>query len=53
MIHQGDSELSIDFIGVINKNNPNASQFLLSNMIAQADLCFAGQKEQACIQNNK
>ena len=44
MIHQGDSELSIDFIGVINRNNPTASQFLLSNMIAQADLCFAGQK---------
>ena len=44
MIHQGNNELSIDFIGVINKNNPEASKFLLSNMIAQADLCFLGKK---------
>ena len=44
MIHQGNANLSIDFIGVINKNNPKASKFLLSNMIAQADLCFSGKK---------
>ncbi len=44
MIHQGDANLSIDFIGVIDKNNPEASKFLLSNMIAQADLCFSGKK---------
>ena len=44
MIHQGDAELSIDFIGVVDNNNPEASKFLLSNMIAQADLCFSGKK---------
>ena len=44
MIHQGAADLSIDFIGVIDKNIPEASKFLLSNMIAQADLCFSGKK---------
>ena len=44
MIHQGNVDLSIDFIGVINKNNTKVSKFLLSNMIAQADLCFSGKK---------
>lgn len=46
MLHQGTLKTSIDFIGVINTQlDKSTSNFLLSNLIAQADLSFDGKCE--------
>ena len=51
MIHQGSQEIALDFIGVIDGNdNKLSSNFLISNLIAQANLCFYGKGSQ---KNNK
>ena len=43
MIHQGSQDIALDFIGVIDSNdNKVSSNFLISNLIAQANLCFYG-----------
>lgn len=54
MVHQGTLKTSMDFIGVINSDHSRrrytlqekaSSNFLLSNLIAQADLSFDGKQE--------
>ena len=51
MIHQGSQDIALDFIGVIDSNdNKVSSNFLISNLIAQANLCFYGKGSQ---KNNK
>ena len=51
MIHQGSQDVALDFIGVINSSdNKFSSNFLISNLIAQANLCFYGKSGQ---KNNK
>ena len=46
MLHQGTLKTSMDFIGVINTQlEKSTSNFLLSNLIAQADLSFDGKWE--------
>ncbi len=51
MIHQGSQDIALDFIGVIDSNdNKLSSNFLISNLIAQANLCFYGKGSK---KNNK
>ncbi len=51
MIHQGTHSTSIDFIGVVDNEKKESSQFLLSNMISQADICFHGKKSAVSFKN--
>ena len=45
MIHQGSQDIALDFIGVVDSNKSKASSnFLISNLIAQANLCFYGKR---------
>ncbi len=47
MIHQGSQDIALDFIGVVECNESKvSSNFLISNLIAQANLCFYGRRSQ-------
>ena len=52
MIHQGTHRLSLDFIGVINtKHSKESDRFILSNLIAQANLCYEGKTKKQIYEN--
>tara|TARA_B100001778_G_scaffold320972_1_gene311890 strand:- start:2041 stop:3564 length:1524 start_codon:yes stop_codon:yes gene_type:complete len=44
MVHQGSLKMSADFIGIINSNNSESSNFLLANLIAQSNLLYSGKE---------
>ena len=46
MIHQGHVDISVDFIAALESKNNNSIKFLLSNLLAQAELCFSGKNTQ-------
>ena len=46
MIHQGHVDISVDFIAALESKNNSSIKFLLSNLLAQAELCFSGKNTQ-------